>query len=643
MVVSKKVSLILIILLLLPLFLWSRDLKDIHAEEIRIHLSFQQAEIEDVFNILESLSGYTMILHPGISGRITVHLDSLTIHTSIELITEQIDCEFLHRDDTFYIAPSKKMHEILQEEETRLFSLHSIPAKRVEEEIALHLPEVEQMIHEGWNTIILKGLPEELARAEAIIRRLDEERFIEEQFLYYPVQYTDKEMLLSILSSSLPDVHIERDERNHGLVLRGTKEDLQRAQELLIDLDRSIPIVREVRVPLKEEIDSGHISLLLTKAFPSLQVHTRESEQELALLGERDLLQRAVDLYSLLEEKMATREEVQVYSPEYLSVEEILSKIQRIPPRLRPDISHFKDTLILAGPSEDLPAAQLLLQELDDSMFKETLHISLNHIETSSMASTLEDLLPTLFIMEDSRRNGLFLVGEERDLRAAESIISRIDREDVVHEVLFHTLQFVEPSKISLLLQELLPGLTVKGVRGQQISLEGSREDLKKASNWMEALDMELVQDREISILFYQEDVVRRLLTLLPPLVPGLSLEQKQDALITIGTLEQIEEAERWIDWLIEDEDLEIHEPETIYERRPFELYELEVSFMVTGIVFRDVESLAIIEGEERSYILQVGDTFEGYSLIEIYREGVLIRDEDGQVYSLLFRPINDD
>ena len=222
---------------------------------------------EDVVNVIRGLSeltGIDIMLDDSVTGQLTLNLKDKTFREAIELLMMNKGLSYTEVSGTLVIA-TKDIIAGYGKPITKIFELKNaiaVDAKAVLDGNKKEGSKIIIVADARMNTLIVTGTNEEIEKVEGIISTIDEELITRTFKINNAIDDDDIEGILSMLLIIIPEKErIVPDYRQREIVIKGTKEEIKKVEELLPKLDeRAIQMSIEVKfieIDLMHEKDLG--------------------------------------------------------------------------------------------------------------------------------------------------------------------------------------------------------------------------------------------------------------------------------------------------------------------------------------------------------------------------------------------------
>jgi len=163
--------------------------RKIVSEEKTISLDLQDADIVGVFRLIGDISGFNIIIHPDVKGKITLKLINVPWLQALDVICKTFMLEKLFEGNIIRIAPvkvfqeekkleaeTKDLFKKVEEEQIRIFVLKYASVDKVKSTIEtskILSPKGNISTDERTRTIIVKDIPSVLQQVASLVAELD--------------------------------------------------------------------------------------------------------------------------------------------------------------------------------------------------------------------------------------------------------------------------------------------------------------------------------------------------------------------------------------------------------------------------------------------------------------------------------------
>jgi len=235
---------------------------DIYTEPI--NLSVFEEDIVNVIRALSSLSGIDIMLDDTVTGTITLNLSDKTFREAIELILLNKGLSCTEVSDTLIIA-AKDVIDGYKRPITRVYELKNTRAEGAKSILDSYVEEgakINIVADARLNTLIITGTKEDIEKVEGIISTIDEE-LVTRTFKIDNAIFEDEiEAIKNMLSIIIPEEErINIDNRQSEIIVKGTKEELDNVETMIVGLDKRAPQImiqaKVIEITLDGEKDLG--------------------------------------------------------------------------------------------------------------------------------------------------------------------------------------------------------------------------------------------------------------------------------------------------------------------------------------------------------------------------------------------------
>ena len=223
---------------------------------------------EDVVNVIRGLSeltGIDIMIDDSVTGQLTLNLSNKTFREAIGLILMNKGLDFTEVSGTLVIA-AKEIIAGYGKPITKIFELKNATAEGAKLILEGNKKEGSKIIivaDARMNNLIVTGTNEEIEAIEEIIGTIDVELLTRTFKIDNAIDEEDIKAIQSMLSIIIPDAEnrVIIDTRQGEIILKGTKEELIKAEELIPKLDKRATQmeieIKFVEIALSDKKDLG--------------------------------------------------------------------------------------------------------------------------------------------------------------------------------------------------------------------------------------------------------------------------------------------------------------------------------------------------------------------------------------------------
>jgi len=142
------------------------------AAEARVFsIEVRGAEISDVLRALAQQSGFNIIIGEGVEGKVTLSLRKISFRDALEMIIKANGLKYTVHNNVFWVAKEVDLSGDLA---TEIIELNNaVPASAILQVKGTLSPEGTALADERTNSVIIRDLPSNLAKARTLLKMLD--------------------------------------------------------------------------------------------------------------------------------------------------------------------------------------------------------------------------------------------------------------------------------------------------------------------------------------------------------------------------------------------------------------------------------------------------------------------------------------
>ncbi len=230
-----------------------------------VTLNLKESEVVDAVRALSEISGINMVVDDSVTGKITLNLREVSFKDALDLILKLKGLDYTEISNTLIIA-QKELIEGYKKPITRVYELKNATAEEAKIILDGYVNEEAQVnivADARMNTLIVTGTNEELKKIEEIIGTIDEELLTRTFKIDNAIDEEDIKAIKNMLSIIISDAEnrVIIDTRQNEIIIKGTKEELNKVAELIPKLDKRATQMRIeikfIEVSLNKEKDLG--------------------------------------------------------------------------------------------------------------------------------------------------------------------------------------------------------------------------------------------------------------------------------------------------------------------------------------------------------------------------------------------------
>ena len=207
-----------------------------------INLNIFEEDVVNVIRGLSELTGIDIMLDDTVTGQLTLNLKDKTFREAIELIMMNKGLDYTEVSETLIIA-AKDVVAGYKRPITWIYELKNAPAEEAQAILTGYIKEgtnTNIVADKRLNTLIVTGTIEEIEKLKEIIAEIDADLLTKTFKIDNAIDEEDIKAIQTMLSIIIPDFEnrIKIDSRQNEIIVKGTKEELKKVEELIPKLDK---------------------------------------------------------------------------------------------------------------------------------------------------------------------------------------------------------------------------------------------------------------------------------------------------------------------------------------------------------------------------------------------------------------------
>ncbi|MCR4425992.1 MAG: secretin and TonB N-terminal domain-containing protein [Firmicutes bacterium] len=389
--------------------------------------------------------------------------------------------------DVPVMEPAKPAPPAAPSRSLRVFRLANADPAAVRDALALVVPRDAVQVDTRTASLLVMGLPDDLARAEEIVSILDvavppkpapepSVPVAQERLKTVKLDHAPAKAMRDILRLIVPAEKVQVDERTNSLVVLGTDEMHARVAGLIRALDVEVPKPQEPAVPAPatpspeppsspamavrafrlEHADAASVKGGLGLVIAAQNVQADSRTNSVLVLGSPDELALAEEIVALMDTPVPAKTEpapagvkpaaadselVEVVRLDYAQAKMVRETVAAVVREGKVQVDERTNSLVIAGTKDAIAKAARLVRVLDIPVEQapappppepdpETVEIrKLNYAPASKVREALSLIIPVAKVTVDERTNSLILVATATQHAQVQELISRLDVE----------------------------------------------------------------------------------------------------------------------------------------------------------------------------------------------------------------------
>jgi general secretion pathway protein D len=189
-----------------------------------------------VLTALARVANASIVVPDDIKTIVTVDMNNVSLEQAIKLVAAQAGVAYRRIDNTFVVAPVERMQKVLDlfgKEET--VPLQNLPPASAVTQLKEAVPFLTA--RPAGHSVILKGAPEDIVKARAILQDLDVPSTEPLASASVTLTYAPATDIQSVLTTQFPALKAQKVGDN-AVVFSGPRSEVQSAQDFIKALDR---------------------------------------------------------------------------------------------------------------------------------------------------------------------------------------------------------------------------------------------------------------------------------------------------------------------------------------------------------------------------------------------------------------------
>lgn len=361
----------------------------------------------------------------------------------------------------------------------RAFKLEEADPEAVREGLSLIMPKTSVHVDRRTRSVLVVGLPDELARAEKIVDLLDQpspdiiepdqaEKTEADEVRVICLVHAPAHAVRETIAPVMQDARIAVDERSNSLLVVATPSVQKRVAEVVSALDIDIPrpeLATEPATPQDPEVTrvvtlsharAAQVREALAPIVAVSDITADPRTNSLVIVTAQSRMERALEVIARLDVEAAADsvaaetekpelepERAEVVRLEHASPAKVREALAPTIPMSKISVDERTGSLVIVGSAAERARAFAIIEALDIEVQEPerveepvvakdpevTEVIKLRHAPAAQVREALAPIVPTSSITVDARTNSLVIAAAESRMDKALEVIARLDVE----------------------------------------------------------------------------------------------------------------------------------------------------------------------------------------------------------------------
>lgn len=147
-----------------------------------VDMEFEEARLSDVVRVLGELGGYNVIVDPSVQGNVTFRLRGMSVDEAIEMVVRTSGYSYRQMGNTLVVGSEATLRARFDAAEAKVLRLEYADPPQLLSVLRLLLPGVEAQVDPLQRALVVRGTPEDVARAEQFVRERDVPPLVTQEF-----------------------------------------------------------------------------------------------------------------------------------------------------------------------------------------------------------------------------------------------------------------------------------------------------------------------------------------------------------------------------------------------------------------------------------------------------------------------------
>ncbi|MFO0923342.1 MAG: secretin N-terminal domain-containing protein [Pirellulales bacterium] len=359
-------------------------------------------------------------------------------------------------------------------------------------------PTVKVEANSKNNTLILFGMPDDVAQVERKIQSLQEQLPPPDAILsqVYPLQYATPASALTILQSLTPKATIVQDPVSKTIAASAKAVDHEKIREFLKAFDVPRKTALETRVYRLRQNSARGLAVVLTELMPDAVLYGSREEGVLIATASREQhtrIEAIVKDYDGNDQSMETR----VFAMQHGTAASLRAALTGFSPKTTVTSDTSSNSLIVSAPRDDMARIEAIVKDIETGgdHAKITRYYPLMTAEPLPLARALESSFPKAKFAADSTSGGVFATASSDEHVEIAKVIEEVNEQpSKLPSLRAFVLQHANPESVALALTNAFGRRSTAGVtphrESRSVFVVGNRQELETAADLVRQLDV---------------------------------------------------------------------------------------------------------------------------------------------------------
>ena len=152
-----------------------------------VDMEFDGARLADVLRVLGELGGYNVIVDAAVQNQVSLRLQGMTVDEALEMVIRTGGYSYRRIGNTLVVGPEESLQARFDRVESQIIQLRYAQPETLLPILRLLLPNLQVQADVSQRAIVMRGTPEDLARAAEIVQERDVRPFVDQEYVETPI------------------------------------------------------------------------------------------------------------------------------------------------------------------------------------------------------------------------------------------------------------------------------------------------------------------------------------------------------------------------------------------------------------------------------------------------------------------------